>query len=103
MGKDNFKAQVDMPLWVAANPLAWTLCGLDALAWGLSGVGPAKCIGHALTSSEKSRPVSVSPGAPRRRVGCGPDLHVSPFPDCETGVDLLERTYAKCAPALTRP
>lgn len=93
---ENFKAQVDMPLWVAANPLAWTLCGLDALAWGLSGVGPAKCIAGALQSSQKSTPVSSEPGAPRRRVGCGPDLHTSPFPDCETGVDLLERTYAKC-------
>ena len=49
MGKsENFKAQVEMPLWVAANPLAWTLCGLDALAWGLSGVGPVKCIAGAL-------------------------------------------------------
>mmetsp|Transcript_19577 Transcript_19577/g.32893 ORF Transcript_19577/g.32893 Transcript_19577/m.32893 type:complete len:768 (+) Transcript_19577:99-2402(+) len=90
MGGENFKAQVDAPWTVAANPLAWTLWGVDLTMW-LAGA-PGR-MGTATPDFKHESVLVEGTTATRRRVGFTSKLEETPFEGLSTGYDLIKRSY----------
>ena len=90
MGKENFKASKDASLSMSLNPLAWTLWGLDGLAWAAGAPGRMGTPGP--TYKKMSKPVAGTE-ATRRRAGFVEKLDETPFEGLTTGYDLVKRSY----------
>merc|ERR1719316_1207134 len=85
------------------NPAAWLLWTADTLVWVATVVGPIKCMTGCCKGQQSVNPPNDKDA--RRHAKAKDTLASTPYPECKTVHDLMQRTfsaYASCDAQGTR-